>query len=423
MLDRTTPPIAYSVSDFPLAKPVKTVLKNGIELYALDVYPERVLTLQLIFKGGRLIEKQKGEATFAGKMLVEGTSTMSSSELSEKLEYYGASVTAHSSYDHFTVEVHVMNQYLLEVCQILMDILTESAFPDEDFEHIRNIVLQNKKVNEEKNNVLATRHFQQAIYGKEHPYTYDLSIEEIQAFSKDAAKHYYDVAIKGQPFTVFCAGFVKEEDIDVLNRTVGTLSVSAKSIEPAYPSFVELTASKKVYLEKDNAVQTAVRVGRTTFGIESRERTAFGVTNEILGGYFGSRLMKNLREHKGMTYGVYAGKYNTKQQGFFMVAADVQKSRKEEAFTEIYKELELLVNESVKQEELALVKNYMIGRFVMSINSYTSILTYMKQLYLNGYAFDYYDHYVNRVNQVTVEQVKEIAEKYYRGPFVEVGVG
>ncbi|MEH0158381.1 pitrilysin family protein [Limibacter armeniacum] len=423
VFDRTVPPIAYPVSDFNLTKPQKYVLDNGIEVFALDAYTQPVLSMQLIFRGGKLTERVQGASYFAAKMLFEGTTQYSSAQISQMVEDMGATVYAQNAYDLFTIDAHCLSRYLPQVSQLVVEAFEEATFPEKEFEHARSVTLQNKKINNEKNNIIATRLFRQEMYGKDHPYSYDLSEEQISSFDRKDALAYYQQEVSGKEFVIFIAGAVKEEEIKVLNSTFGQLKLEASTQNVVYPDFALTEEGYQKYQERDQAVQTSLRIGRSTFTLHGEDRVPFAVANEILGGYFGSRLMRNIREDKGLTYGIYAGRYNTHDQGHFMIASDVQKKQKDLAIEEIYKEVRQLVEVPVSAEELSLVKSYMSGTFVMSINSYMSLLDYMRQLYFNGFDFDYYDHYVSRLDAVTSEQVQEMAKKYYNGPFIEVAVG
>lgn len=422
-INRSIPPVAYSIEDFPLTKPTKYTLDNGLEVFAMNAYSQPVLTVQLIFKGGKLLEEHQGAAFFASRMLMEGTTSLNSAQMSDKLETLGASVFSQVTYDIFTIDAHCLSRFLPEVTETLIDILQHANFPQHEFTHIQNVALQNKKVSNEKNNVLASRAFKQKIYGKDHPFSYDLDEEKIAGFDLALAKDFYNKNIKGQSFTIFLSGAVNEEDIKILNQSLGQLSLTSSTKDIVYPEFVSDIDAYTEYQEKEQAVQTSIKIGRPTFKLHHPDRTAFAVTNEILGGFFGSRLMKNIREDKGLTYGIYSGRYNSRGQGYFMISSDVQKAKRAEALEEIYKEVNKLVDEKVSEEELSLVKNYMAGTFMMSINSYISLTDYMKQLYLNEFEWDYYDTYISRVNNVTAEDVQNMAKKYFTQNMVEISVG
>ncbi|AZQ60688.1 insulinase family protein [Flammeovirga pectinis] len=133
--------------------------------------------------------------------------------------------------------------------------------------------------------------------------------------------------------------------------------------------------------------------------------------------------MKNIREEKGLSYGIHSSFRNEINQGYFLIASDVKKDLKDLALEEIYKEIDILASQLVSEDELTTVKNYMTGNFVMSINSNLSLLEITKSLYKKGLSFDYYDSYVSRIQSISSEDIKNMTNKYLKGDLLEIAVG
>jgi zinc protease len=148
------------------------------------------------------------------------------------------------------------------------------------------------------------------------------------------------------------------------------------------------------------------------------------ILNTVLGGYFGSRLMNNIREDKGYTYGIGSGISSLQQAGYLFMATEVGADVCSAALTEIYKEIELLKNEPIGEEELNLVRNYMLGSMLGSLENVFSHADKFKNIYFSGLDYDYYTNYIATVKAITAEDLLAIANKYLTTDhFIEVVIG
>ncbi|KXX68272.1 pitrilysin family protein [Flammeovirga sp. SJP92] len=423
-LDRSIPPKSYSIKDFSLPKPSEFTLDNSCKVFSIPNSAQPIIHFSLYIKGGKLLEKEKGAAALTAKMMGEGVEGMDSKALHQKLESYGAILSTSSDIDSFTISGHCMKRYFAEVIQLVKKYLTVSTFAEKDFSHILQVMLQQQQLNEEKTSYLSTKLFRENFYGDQHPYGKSLSSEALKNFQLNEVSRYYQENILGNPFQLFITGDVGELEIKEINKYLGSIAVREDAVF-TYPDFVSKISSPQlnIYQEKEDAVQTSIRIGCPTFTLPNPDLEAFTILNEVLGGYFGSRLMKNVREEKGLTYGIHSSFRNETNQGYFLIATDLKKESKDLALQEIYKEINILTEEEISEEELETVKNYMTGNFVMSINSNLSLLEVTKSLYKKGLPFNYYDDYVSRIQEIESPTLKEVANKYFKQDMLEICVG
>ncbi|MBS1503743.1 MAG: insulinase family protein, partial [Bacteroidetes bacterium] len=139
---------------------------------------------------------------------------------------------------------------------------------------------------------------------------------------------------------------------------------------------------------------------------------ALQVLNTVLGGYFGSRLMANIREDKGYTYGIGSGLSSLKQGGAMFIASEVGADVCRDAVSEIEKEISILKTELIPDDELALVRNYMMGSLLGSLENVFSHADKFKNIYFSGLNYDYYDRYTEVVKTVTAGELLQLANKY-----------
>jgi predicted Zn-dependent peptidase len=172
-----------------------------------------------------------------------------------------------------------------------------------------------------------------------------------------------------------------------------------------------------------NGVQGAIRIGRHFPNRNHPDYTPMRVLNALFGGYFGSRLMTNIREDKGYTYGIYSSLTPEKEGGSMVVTTETGTAVVEDAIKEVYKEMELLRQEPVDDEELLLVKNYLLGSILGDLDGPFSILQRWRTLILNGFDEAYFNENIRIYKTVTPAELHALAQKYYnKEDFFELAV-
>ena len=302
------------------------------------------------------------------------------------------------------------------------ELLKEANMPESAWQRVQATTLQQLKVNLEKSSIRASRAFKERLFGAAHPYGSSNTEEAIQAITPEHLQGFYNGHIAKAPFHVFLSGLITDGHLNVIDQTLGQLPIENAEVQRnGFPTPTSDYGS--FYEEKEGGMQSSLRIGKLHFLKNHPDLLAFNVLNTLLGGYFGSRLMQNIREERGLTYGIYSGTAFLKHSSFFYIQADVIKEKRAEAIAEIQKEMRLLKEEAVSDLELERVKNYMCGSLVKSVSSPNSIVNCHKNLWLYGLPADYYDTYTQNIWRITAADVQEMANKYLDGPWVEVAVG
>jgi len=420
-LDRTQSPAFNSIKDFKLVQPRKTQLQNGAPLFSLNMGTQPICNLQILFHAGRKYETSRSAASFTAKMLFEGNEKLSATAINQIFDEVGAYWEINAGTDYLTIDIHVMTKHLSTVLETVYGCLSTPSFPKSEYEQLKSRTIQQLRVNLEKTSYLAAVNFRQKVFGIEHPYGYSLTLETLQKGQLEDVVTFYDQNIKDSPFSVILSGQVSDAEISLIDNWLGSLHILPK--KASVGKELTLQTPVKAYIEKEEASQTSIRLGKSTFLKKHPDAIKFEVLNEILGGYFGSRLMKNIREQKGFTYGIYSSLIYFQDMGYFVIGSDVIKEKRAEALEEINKEIGILTKEPVRKDELETVKNYMAGNFVKSISSSLAASEYFKTIYFNQLPADYYDNYISKINQVTSEELLEMATKYLTSGLIEVSVG
>ncbi len=422
MLDRSIPPKFQRIDTFNIGKVKTSTLDNGRKMHYIISDAQPVVKIELLFRSGQVNEEVKGVSSFAYKMLAEGTSSKSAKEISSTIEHYGAQLDITGGTDNSAVSLFCLKKHIPLLLPILKEIMGEASFPEKELENLKSQRIQNLKVNLEKNAFLAARSFRNALFGESHPYGKVLQIEDIAKINREECHAFYKKHIENQ-FEILLCGDVDDAIFSLLNQYFGQDAVETNML--VKPDLLQIQPQyAPQHIHKEGSLQSAIRIGRPIFTKKHEDHPKLSIINEILGGYFGSRLMKNIREEKGYTYGIHSVLYSFQQHGYWAIGAEVKGENTMDALREIKKEIQKLIEEPVPQDELEIVQNYIMGQFLSSLNTPFALLEKFKSIYLFQQDYNYYDHYLNTLNHCTPEELQAIAAKYWQADdLLEIVVG
>jgi zinc protease len=422
-LDRTIAPAFKVIKSIHLPETQTQLLDNGIQLHVINIGEQPVVRLECIFEAGSWQEQVAGASSFSIKMLAEGTVKHSSSEISEAFDRVGAFTDFTHTADRVGITVYCLSKFLPEVLPLVQEMMQHAIFPEKELEKLRNITLQNLRVNKEKTSYLATVAFREGLYGNKHPYGQSQNEDAIESLQQQDIVDHYGKFVKNGKYTVILAGQVNDADIAAVREHLGA-DTSFNEPSVALRGGEENYQGRAVLVEKADGLQSSIRIGRRLFTRHHPDYFKMLVTNEILGGYFGSRLMKNIREEKGLTYGISSHLVTLRNDGYFMIGTDVKKEFTQQTIDEIKKEITLLQTEPVGAEELQTVKNFMSGEFAGSLNTAFEVADRRKILLLDGLPADFFNQYIDQIHATTSEDIMEMAKAYLNpADMLEVVVG
>ncbi|MFN4147376.1 MAG: M16 family metallopeptidase [Runella sp.] len=411
-LDRSIAPDFRPVEKVYFPSPQKITLPNGQPLYVVNVGEQPVVRLEVIFEAGTWHEQIEGASFFATKMLAEGTEKYHSAQISSYFDGLGAFVDFNHSSDRANIIVYGLAKHLEALLAMVVEIIQTATFPEKEWGDLKNITLQNLKINLEKNAYVATTAFKELLFGAQHPYGRSQKAEKMEDLTLQNIKDFYHQRIKSRPFRVFISGKVSDAEIEAIHRYLGQVPVFS---EDFVANHVVLASDEKLLRnDKPDAMQTSLRIGRRMIGRKHPDFYALLVANEILGGYFGSRLMQNIREDKGYTYGISSSMAALLRDGFWTISTDVKKEFWEATLDEIQREIEKMQTTLVGEEELEKVKNFMSGEFAGALNTPFEIADRVKVMVLDGLEEDFYSNHISRLRVVKAEEIREIAQKYWQ---------
>ena len=411
-LDRTIPPAFRTIQTVQFPSHQSVMLDNGQPLFVANVGEQPVVRVEVLFEAGTWHEDVDGASFFGVKMLTEGTQKRTSAQISGHFDQIGAFVDLSHTPDRANIMVYGLTKHLGAILEMVAELIHEATYPEKEFNDLRNISLQNLRINLEKNAYVATTTFKERLFGATHPYVKSQNEKSITALSVADLQNFYTNRIKARPFRVFLSGQVGDAEVALVNQYLGQhLVVPSPEVNK---SLEIVSQTEPLWVEKADAVQSSVRVGRMLFKRQHPDFYRMIVANEILGGYFGSRLMRNIREEKGFTYGISSSIVPMRQAGYWAIGTDVKKEFAQATLDEIQKEIHRLQTELVPENELETVKNYLAGEFAGSLNTPFEIADRVRLMVLEGLDVEFYSNYIQRLRVVTAEDIQKIANQYWQ---------
>lgn len=421
-IDRTIAPEAHAIKNVQLIRPQTQVLSNGIPFFALRAGSQQVLRLEFIFDAGIRKQNRSLIASITNAMLVEGTPTKTAQQIAEMFDYYGAFIQPEIDNDRASLTLHCLTSSFAKVFPLLKEILEEATFPEKELKTNLDKGRQQFVVNQSKVDYLARQRFMEAVFGMENPYGRQTREADFNTLSRAALLDFHAENYQASGLTIIASGQFGDDIREIIDSSIGQWNISGSVEKNWTPG--EYPAPTKLFIEKPDAIQTGIRIGRRMVNKTHADFAGLQVLNTALGGYFGSRLMANIREDKGYTYGIGSAVVSLEKEGYFFIATEVGADVAKDAVAEIYKEIQLLREKTIPIEELQMVKNYMLGSFLRNSDGPFAMADRFKALHFYGLDYSHYDRFLNTVNTITAQEIKDLAIKYLNpGDMTEILAG
>ncbi|HSC54411.1 MAG TPA: pitrilysin family protein [Phnomibacter sp.] len=417
MIDRKIAPVIKNAVDFHFQlKPVeKWTLDNGVEVYALNGGEEEVMQLEWVFYAGNSWEQRNMVAGATNFLLKNGTTTRSAFDINDQFEFYGSYINRNCYNETSNITLHSLNKYVHELLPVVRDMLTNSIFPQEELD----IFVQNSKqrlaVNLLKCDFVASREIDVLLYGKDHPYGKYSTAEDLDALNRDAILQFYQQYYQQGTCVMFVAGKLPSNLFALLNEQFGQLPWKPAQIQPATPLPLngEPPAQRIHRISNDtNGVQGAIRIARNFPNRHHPDFPGVQILNVLFGGYFGSRLMENIREEKGYTYGIHSYLQNHVEQSAWVISTEAGRDVCEATIKEVYYEMEQLRNAEVDEEELLLVRNYLLGSLLGDLDGPFQIIGRWKSYILAGLDESHFYKAIDNIKNISAKRLHELANQY-----------
>lgn len=414
-INRASAPIPAAHLQMKLDEPRSLTLDNGMKVHIIDAGQEVVTRIDLVYNAGSAFQGKHLVASAANRLLREGTKSHTSFQIASLLDYHGAYLDTSVSRDTATITLYALTKYLHQLLPLLSELLHESDFREDELQTYLAKQQHDFLINTSKVKYKAMTEFNRLVFGSDSAYGKQLKVEDFKQINLVDVNAFYEQFYVPENGWILVSGNIPVDLPDLLNRYFGQAPVSQTNFSLPKIHYADQVIYGGDHLdEKSDALQSALRIGRPIIGKNHPDFNAFQLLNVVLGGYFGSRLMTNLREDKGYTYGVSSYLVNYRYAGFFSIATEVNATHTEAALAEICSEIRRLREVPIGEEELTLVKNYLYGTFLRSFDGPFSLSDRFIAAHDHGLDFDYYQRSLAAMLNTTSEQLQEVANLYLK---------
>tara|TARA_B110000046_G_scaffold28052_1_gene28869 strand:+ start:189576 stop:190853 length:1278 start_codon:yes stop_codon:yes gene_type:complete len=411
MIDRSVAPNQQEIEKIEFAEAQTVVFSSGIQCHSVVQEDCKVVKLELEFEAGSKFQDKALIATMVNNLILEGCERYSAYEIASFFDNEGAFIDTSCSADKASLVLHCLERSIPKLVPYLQEVLSTANFPQKEIENYLKISAQKFEVNREKVGWVARNEFMEELLGKGHPYCWKLKANNYVDVQRDDLISFYNEKYKSTAFQIYVSGKVTSEVLKTIEEVFNSASIRpSKSIDRL--AMAEPSASKMKLIEKKGAIQSAIRLGALTINRRHADFPFLFVANTVLGGYFGSRLMTNIREDKGYTYGIGSGVIHLDDLSYFIVSTEVGGEVTGATLKEIEIEMNQLQNVLVSQEELKLVKNYILGNIMKGFDGSFSAMARFQMLNHNGLGYSYYETLIQKIKEMKAKEIQVAARKY-----------
>jgi zinc protease len=410
--DRKTQPKISPVGIDKIPEAELFSLRNQIPVFLIEAGTEEVMKIDFIFKAGQIEDEQPLLASTVNMMLVEGSQNYTAEGLNKTLDYYGSFLNLLIDKDFAGISILFLNKHLEKILELCREILFRPVFPENELEALLKKRRQWFLVNREKVHNIASDQFFESVFGHDHPYGRQTELTDFEGLSPALLQEFHDRYYWAGNLAIIISGKLHPETKGLLDCYFGEKSDMACKHKKTTVSLAGEQA-KKVFIEKKDTVQSAIRVGSATINKRHPDYHGLKILDTILGGYFGSRLMKNIREEKGYTYGISSSVVSLELSGYKVIAAEVGKKYIKKTLAEIYKEISILRKTPVSTEELDTVRNLMSGEMVRMFDGPFATADSFRAVWEFGLNTSYYYEMARKIKTIEPDEIIHLAETYY----------
>lgn len=422
LLDRTVAPQIHNITSLKFPPVERYLLDNGIEVIEVNQGTQDIIRIEVIYDAGRPVEDKQLASRTTVAIQKEGTKNYSSEALAEKIDYFGSSINSGSNLDYSYFSIFVLRKFFSEVMPIFAEVLQEPTFPEDELKTHKEITLEKLKSSMSKSDMVSYRKITEEMFGSRHAYGYNSSEENVSSIQQSDLVNHFNNYQTSDRCKIIVSGKIDASVRTIINNNLGQdqTTSSTKNFQASKKPIHE--AQHKIHSEQKH--QTAIKIGRKMFNRGHEDFAPMFVLNTVLGGYFGSKLMESIREDLGYTYNIYSSLEPLVHDGYFTINTEVSNELVDPTIKEIYKQISILQNDKISEQELDMVRNYVMGNFLNMVDGPFRVANVMKTLSVSKMEVAQYEVIIDQIYNCSTAQIQDMAQKYLqRKDMIEVMVG
>ncbi len=417
VLDRSVPPKPGKPKAINFPDFFETKGPGGITVVVIEDRKLPLVTARFVFRTGSYYDNlfgadKSGLASVTAEMLSKGTDSRTATMIAEEADFLGATLSAGADFDASYVSCYSLTKHFDSIFDIVSDVILNPKFAEDELQRVKEQRLNTLLALKDEGDYLASRAYKQKVFGS-NPLANSVEgvSNSVSSFeTEDLRRFYLDSYHPENLIAAFVGDISPDEALKKLEEKFGGWKGNTGIIKNF--ELPMLNAPSVVMTKKEGAVQSSLRVGHVSINREHPDFIKVSVMNTIYGGYFTSRINRNLREEHGFTYSARSVLSSNRYGGDLSVLTEVKTDITGDTVREILIEMNKLRDICPEPDELQSVKNYISGNFPLQLETPNAVATKAINLKLYGLKKDYYNKYIQTVNSLTAEDIMETARKY-----------
>jgi zinc protease len=413
-LDRSKAPSSPPIPNYKLPPVYETTLPNGLSVSLVEDARFPLVSLQLVFLAGSKWDPSDmpGLSEAVASLLVEGTKTRTSRQISEEIDEMGASLGGGSGADSLVVSGSALSDSLPRLLALTADISRNATFPQNEVDLHKQNRLQSLMAERAESSFLAGEKMAAVVYGTS-PYAHiSPTPQSIQKLDPKILASFRDTWLAPNNASLVLIGRLPAR-AEVMKMITAEFGSWQKKTLPPSPKVDPPAAKRQIFLvDRPGSVQADIHIGRLAPTRTSPDYFPMQVGNAILGGGTDSRMFKNIREKEGFAYDAHSEFDSHRDAGDFEAVTEVRNEVIEEALKAVIAELDRMAKTPVEAGELSNVKNFISGQFLLSLETQGALAAQLSAMKALGLPNDYLDSFTSHIRSVEAGQILSAAKRY-----------
>jgi zinc protease len=394
--------------------PQRAELDNGLVLLTSEQPALPMVSIEILIDAGSRYDapQQEGVANLAARLLTYGTNRRTALQISDALDFIGASLSARAGEDLVSVSLTVLKKDLATGLELLADVLTSATFPQDEIDRQKQSIIAAIRAREENPGDIAQRRFAALLY-PQSPYGRPVEGTEasVKSLEQRSIRAFYEQYYRPNRSIMAVVGDVSQQEItQALNRSLRSWRKGEPGGQLSIPSAIG--APQMIRVNKD-LTQANIIMGHEGVARSNPDYYAIQVMNYILGGGgFSSRAMDSVRNRRGLAYSIYSSFSSEKSHGTFEFVMQTKNENALEAIQIVKDEIRRMREQRVTERELSDAKDYLTGSFPLRLDTNRKVANFIAQVEFFQLGIDYPERYADLIKKVTAEDVERVAQRY-----------
>lgn len=413
ILDRKNPPAVSSFSRLELPATTESVLDNGVRLVMLDAGDREITRIMVVRDGGVIEADNPGVAVVLPELSMEGTARFSAESIADIIDFNGARCRASAHLHHLSTTLTTLTSKLPAVMPILTDVVSSPLLPDSSLAAIADKAASKIEINMQRVTYQAARGLTIMTKGANHPASRETTPEMMRSITRADVTDFFRRGLNPRSMTLFVSGRLNDAIIESLNRTIGSIEPLGKGIEVDYTPFHPSEVQQTMTTDRPGSLQSAVAMGIPSIGRTDEDYIPLRLAVIALGGYFGSRLMSNIREDKGLTYGIGASLVGGIEGSTIEIMTETDNRYVYPLIEEVKNEIFRLHDPATyTTDEIERMKRYLMTTLASALDTPFTVMDTYANILFSGTPDDYFARQQDFIESMSGATLAEAAAKY-----------